>query len=521
MMIQTEHAVDHRVVFLAPTRKDAATTVALLEGAGIAVHACADFDDAFHQLSVGAALFLVPEELLGPVQRANLGTFLHEQPPWADLPLLVLAQTGANSAATEEAMRMLGNVTLLERPMRGATLLSAVRSAMRARQRQYQIREYLEDRARTEEALRLTDQRKDEFLATLGHELRNPLAPLQTGMHLLRLGKLDRSRTKSVLDVMGRQVTHLVRLVDDLLEVSRVTRGLIDVRFAALNLVSVVRAAIESCLPMIHAAGHQIDVSLPATAIPVSGDAVRLTQVFTNLLTNAAKYSDSGGRIFVRAAIEDDRAVVSVRDTGIGIPPAYLGAVFDMFMQVERSSRRAQGGLGIGLTLVRTLVEMHHGRVEAHSDGPGTGSQFVVTLPLQAAAYGAESVASSTLQAFPSRRILVVDDNRDAADTLGTLLEALGSAVQVVNSGDAALSSLDSFQPDTVLLDIGMPGMDGYEVARRIRALPDHAGVLLVALTGWGQYEDQRRARAAGFDHHMVKPPDIDRLRQLLLAETR
>jgi signal transduction histidine kinase/ActR/RegA family two-component response regulator len=519
MITQTEHAIDHRVVLLAPTRKDAATTVALLEGAGIAVHACPDFDDAFHQLSVGAALFLVPEELLGPAQRANLGRFLREQPPWADLPLLVLAQTGANSAATEDAVRTLGNVTLLERPMRVATLLSAVRSAMRARQRQYQIREYLEDRARIEDALRLTDQRKDEFLATLGHELRNPLAPLQTGMHLLRLGRLDRTRTTNVLDVMGRQVTHLVRLVDDLLEVSRVTRGLIDVRFEAVDLVTVVRAAVESCLPMIRAADHQIDISLPATPIPVSGDAVRLTQVFTNLLTNASKYSDSGGRIMVRAAVEYDRAVVSVRDTGIGIPPAYLGSVFDMFMQVERSSRRAQGGLGIGLTLVRTLVEMHHGRVEAHSAGPGTGSEFVVTLPLLTTAR-TESMTSSTLQAFPKRRILIVDDNRDAGDTLGTLLEALGCIVQVVNSGRAALSSLDTFRPDTVLLDIGMPELDGYEVARRIRALPDHAGLLLVALTGWGQYQDQRRARAAGFDHHMVKPPDIERLRQLLLAET-
>jgi CheY-like chemotaxis protein len=239
--------------------------------------------------------------------------------------------------------------------------------------------------------------------------------------------------------------------------------------------------------------------------------------VFTNLLTNACKYTNRGGRIQVRAVVNGDEVAVSVRDNGIGIPASYLGSVFDMFMQVERSSRRAQGGLGIGLTLVRTLVEMHHGRVEARSDGPGTGSEFVVTLPLLSAIHAA-SEPSPSLEAIPSRRVLIVDDNGDAAETLGTLLERLGAVVAVVNSGRSALSAFDTFRPDTVLLDIGMPGMDGYEVARRLRALPNHGDVQLIALTGWGQHHDQRRARAAGFDHHMVKPPDIGRLRQLLTA---
>jgi CheY-like chemotaxis protein/two-component sensor histidine kinase len=336
-------------------------------------------------------------------------------------------------------------------------------------------------------------------------------------MHLLRLGKMDAERASGVLDVMERQVTHLVRLVDDLLEVSRVTRGLIDVRLGALDLVSVVQAAIESCQPMIRAGRHHLDVTLPPIVIPVSGDAIRLTQVFTNLLTNACKYSDSGGRIQVEAVVNGDEVAVSVRDNGIGIPASYLGSVFDMFMQVERSSRRAQGGLGIGLTLVRTLVEMHHGRVEARSDGPGMGSEFVVTLPLLSAVH-AESEPSPSLETMPTRRILIVDDNGDAAETLGTLLESLGAVVAVVHSGRSALAAFDTFRPDTVLLDIGMPEMDGYEVARRLRAMPNHADVQLIALTGWGQHHDQRRARAAGFDHHMVKPPDIGRLRQLLTA---
>jgi signal transduction histidine kinase len=509
--------LDERVVLLAPTRKDSATTVTLLERAGIAVHPCADFEEAFGELARGAALFLVPEELIGVEQRARLGEFLREQPPWSDLPMLILTQAGANSIAAQDAVRMLGNVTLIERPVRVATLLSAVQTAMRARQRQYQLRGHLEERTHIEDTLRLADQRKDEFLATLGHELRNPLAPLLTGMHLLRLGKMDAERASGVLDVMERQVTHLVRLVDDLLEVSRVTRGLIDVRLGALDLVSVVQAAIESCQPMIRAGRHHLDVTLPPIVIPVSGDAIRLTQVFTNLLTNACKYSDSGGRIQVEAVVNGDEVAVSVRDNGIGIPASYLGSVFDMFMQVERSSRRAQGGLGIGLTLVRTLVEMHHGRVEARSDGPGMGSEFVVTLPLLSAVH-AESEPSPSLETMPTRRILIVDDNGDAAETLGTLLESLGAVVAVVHSGRSALSAFDTFRPDTVLLDIGMPEMDGYEVARRLRAMPNHADVQLIALTGWGQHHDQRRARAAGFDHHMVKPPDIGRLRQLLTA---
>jgi signal transduction histidine kinase len=520
MIDRADRLLNDRVVLLAPTRKDSATTVTLLKGAGIAVHACADFDSALRELPRGAALFMVPEELLGPEQRVRLGALLHAQPPWSDLPMLVLTQAGANSVDTEDAVRTLGNVTLLERPLRVATLLSAVRSAMRARQRQYQIRGYLEDRRRTEESLRVADQRKDEFLATLGHELRNPLAPLQTGMHLLRLGNLDSGRSSNVLDVMERQITHLVRLVDDLLEVSRVTRGLIDVRFGALDLVSVVQAAIDSCQPLIRAAGHHLDVTLPSSPVPVSGDAVRLTQVFTNLLTNACKYCDSGGRIHVRATVDGDHVVVSVRDNGIGIPEAYLGSVFDMFMQVERSSRRAQGGLGIGLTLVRTLVERHRGRVEARSGGAGAGSEFIVTLPLLAMAQ-TKSERPAAIEAFPPRRVLIVDDNGDAAEMLGVLLETLGSVVKVVNSGRSALSVFDAFRPDTVLLDIGMPEMDGYEVARRLRAMSSSSAVLIIALTGWGQLHDQRRARDAGFDHHMVKPPDIDRLRQLMMAEVR
>ena len=268
------------------------------------------------------------------------------------------------------------------------------------------------------------------------------------------------------------------------------------------------------------AARHELTVDVPSEPIVVTGDAVRLTQVFANLLTNAAKYTNAGGHIWLAVRKEGERAIVSVRDDGIGIPPAQLASVFDMFTQVDRSSRRSQGGLGIGLTLVRSLVTIHGGRVEARSPGPGAGSEFIVDLPIligrRIRAHKAKSLGK-----FPPRRILVVDDNRDAAETLGALLSGLGATVSVADSGPAALEILKTFQPEAVLLDIGMPEMDGYEVSRRIRATPDHGRVLLIALTGWGQEDDLRRSRAAGFDHHLVKPPDVDKLRDLLTAVRR
>jgi CheY-like chemotaxis protein len=334
-------------------------------------------------------------------------------------------------------------------------------------------------------------------------------------MQLLRLGKLGEARTLTIMAIMERQVAHLVRLVDDLLEVSRITRGLMEVRHDPLDLVSVVRAALDTCRPALEAASHRLEIDLPDSPIPVAGDAVRLTQVFVNLLTNAAKYTNAGGRIRVTATRTNGHAHVSVLDNGIGIPSTHLKSVFDMFMQVDRSSRRAQGGLGIGLTLVRTLVEMHGGRVEAHSAGAGAGSEFLIELPVLSEKL-TENAPPAALGRIPDRRILVVDDNRDAAETLGALLGSLGATVAIANSGRTALESLDQFDPDAMLLDIGMPEMDGYEVARQVRARPNHAHTLLIALTGWGQDQDYKQTQRAGFDHHMVKPPDIDKLRKLL-----
>jgi signal transduction histidine kinase/ActR/RegA family two-component response regulator len=510
-------ADERRLLLLAPTARDAATTHAMLSPLGVRVDICRTFEVLLQELPAGAGAILLPEEAASSARNSALRALLADQPPWSDLPVLILTRTGADSADSGEAVRTLGNVTLLERPVRLATLVSAVRSALRARDRQYQIREHLAERARAEESLRLADRRKDEFLATLGHELRNPLAPLLTALKLLKTTGTQDPVAIRVGAVMDRQVNHLVRLVNDLLEVSRITRGLIDVQREPLDLAFVVHSAVDTSRPAVDEAGHELSVELPAEPVTVYGDAVRLTQVFANLLTNAAKYTNAGGRIRIGVRREGGRALVSVRDNGIGIAADQLQAVFEMFTQVDRSNRRAQGGLGIGLTLVRSLVTMHGGRVEACSAGLGCGSEFVVDLPA-VAERAATALEADAPAEFPRRRILVVDDNCDAAEMLADLLRVLGATVSVAHTGRAALDTLASFDPDAVLLDIGMPDMDGYEVARRIRATPDYRGVLLIALTGFGQEHDQRRSRDAGFDHHVVKPADIDGLRHLLMS---
>src|SRR6185436_19308808 len=432
------------------------------------------------------------------------------------LPLLILTRQGADSPDSAEAWRTLGNVTLLERPTRVTTLVSAAQTAIRARSRQYQIRGHLSERLKNEQALRSADRRKDEFLATLGHELRNPLAPISNSLEIMKLsGAFDDPRTRQAGEVMERQIHHLNRLVDDLLEVSRITRGVIEVRRESLDLSSIVKAAVETSRPVLDNLRHELIVDLDPDAIFVGGDPVRLTQVFANLLNNAAKYTNHGGRISISTRRDHGDAVITVKDNGIGIAPNALSQVFDMFMQVDRSTRRSQGGLGIGLTLVKSLVGMHGGTVEARSEGPGLGSEFIVRLPVLVEASTAHET-SRRIKPLPSRRILIVDDSRDGGESMAMLLRVLGAEVALAHSGRHALECVDAFRPDVVLLDIGMPGMDGYEVARRIRSNPSNRHMSLIALTGWGQEEDRRRSVAAGFDHHLVKPADIEQLRQLL-----
>jgi signal transduction histidine kinase len=376
------------------------------------------------------------------------------------------------------------------------------------------------ERLRFIEELRESDRRKDEFLALLAHELRNPLAPLRNSLNILQLMGQDDPASERIRETMERQVNHLVRLVDDLLEVSRITRGKVELRKENIELAAVVRNAIETSRPLIDAAGLQLAISLPQEPIVLHGDPVRLAQVLANLLNNAAKYTNEGGQIWFTAREDNDEAVISIRDTGIGISAEALPKVFDMFMQGDRSANRSHGGLGIGLTLVRTLVELHEGTVTALSEGLGRGSEFVLRLPLAKTRSVATDDRSprTASNGRQVQRILVVDDNVDSATTLGTLLTFLGSEVEIANDGPSALAAMEKYRPNFVLLDIGMPGMDGFEVAKRIRKRPEFDGVTLIALTGWGQEEDHRRTREAGFDHHLVKPADLDALQALLLS---
>jgi signal transduction histidine kinase len=373
---------------------------------------------------------------------------------------------------------------------------------------------------RAEEARKESEhRRKDEFLATLAHELRNPLAPICDALHILEYSG-DARATNRLHEIMERQVNHMVRLVDDLLEVSRITRGKIELCKAPVELAAIVHAAAEVSKPLIESGGHELTIDLPAEPLMLDADAVRLTQVFFNLLDNAAKYTVNGGCIEVAAQRSAAHVIVSVRDNGIGIASDILPQVFDMFAQSDHSTARNHGGLGIGLTLVRGIVEMHGGEVEARSAGPRLGSEFVVRLPL------AENFqpASSSPELPPSnaglsrQRILVVDDNRDAAESLAMLLKVLGAEVDVVHDGPAALAALEDRRPAVVLMDIGMPGMDGYQVAQLIRQDPRFHDITLIALTGWGQEEDRRRAHASGFDHHLLKPVDIQALQTLLMT---
>ncbi|HET9471585.1 MAG TPA: ATP-binding protein [Usitatibacter sp.] len=644
-------SLERRLLILAPTGRDAPLTGTVLAEGGVRSAICDDMAALVREIGRGAGAVLVSEEAV--VDEAilhHLGERLARQAPWSDLPVLLLSRPGADSPIVRQAVRLLGNVTLLERPVRVPALMTAVQTALRARQRQYNAREHLADldhiakalresegrlqaifanaavgiaeltadgrfalvndslcrllgekresllslplaalahgddredvarlmprlaagemetfvgerrfvrhdgetvwlklalapakaaedggmrgavvvedvteRKHAEDDLREADRRKDEFLATLAHELRNPLAPIRNSLHIFRMAGVQDPGVKRVVDMMERQVAHMVRMVDDLLEISRISRGKIELRKERVELAGVLRSAVDTSLPLIEAARHRLSVEVPEGSLVLDADPVRLAQVFANLLNNSAKYTREGGEISVKAGVEPGMAVVRVKDNGEGIPPAMLERVFNMFTQLNTGAR-AHGGLGIGLTLAKTLVHLHGGTIEAASEGGGKGSEFVVRLPLAAGAPRVEAIAPpAEAMAGVGRmhRVLVVDDNHDAADSLGMLLRLLGAEVMVVHDGRSALAAMKTFRPTVVLLDLGMPEMNGLEVARRMREDPESRRTTLVALTGWGQREDRRRTHEAGFDYHLVKPADVGTLQSILsLQET-
>jgi signal transduction histidine kinase/ActR/RegA family two-component response regulator len=512
-----------RVLLLLPTARDADITCTILEDNGLPCHVCRDATDLREQLALGAGALLMGEELLqADGVHAALAQTLEAQGAWSDLPVLILTGRGADSLAVGDAVAVLGNVTLLERPLRVSALLSALRTSLRARARQYEIRDHLDALERARDAEADAVRRKNEFLAMLAHELRNPLAPIRNALHVLAMDDGDAQRRQILHATMSRQVDHMVRLMDDLMEASRVSRGRIELRRRAIDLRVALRSALELSAPLIEAGCSTLRVDMPDAPLTVDADPVRLTQIFGNLLNNAAKYGRPGGRISVRAYAIDDSAVIEVTDDGVGIDPGVLPHVFELFTQGRRGRHRLQDGLGIGLALVKQLVEMHDGRVEVHSDGPDQGARVVVRLPSICDVPDSPDVHEGLPVPRPlgpgAMRVLVVDDNDDAARTLALMLELIGMDFRIASDGPAALTMAAAFEPHVCLLDIGLPGMDGYELARRFRADPRHAGTVLIAITGWAGAQDQQHARAAGFADHFRKPADITRLSALLEA---
>jgi two-component system, sensor histidine kinase len=516
-------SLENRVLALLPNAADAGRTVAFLGEVGIPCTACSDMAGLTRALSDGAGALLVTEELLLHDTVGLLRDALGAQPPWSAVPLIVLARETSDARVDSALVDVLADVTLVERPVRQRALISVVRSALRARRHQYDIRDALVERKRAAEELarqaaqlREADRRKDEFLATLAHELRNPLAPIRTGLDVLKRMPHSEAANRA-REMMDRQVGQMVRLIDDLMDVSRITLGKVTLKKERLTLRTVVDVAIETSRPLIDASHHTLVVDLPQEAIWVDADRTRLAQVLGNLLNNAAKYTPTGGQIAIVAGRDGDAAFVRIQDNGIGIARENISEAFELFSQLNRPLDRLHGGLGIGLALVKRLMDMHDGSVAAESEGVGRGTAVTIRLPATPAA----SEAASALPAAggpnaEARRILVVDDNVDAAESLSMLLESLGHDIRMAHTGPAALKTALDFGPDLVLLDIGLPGLSGYEVARRFRADEKLAPAMLVAVTGWGSDEDRKKASDAGFDVHLTKPIEMTAIERVL-----
>ncbi|ALK99096.2 hypothetical protein AM586_25790 [Massilia sp. WG5] len=378
-------------------------------------------------------------------------------------------------------------------------------------------------RKQVEDELRAANRQKDQFLAMLAHELRNPLAPIMTAAQLLKIGSLDARNIANASEIIVRQASHMTDLVNDLLDVSRVTRGLVTLEKEELDLNVIVAAAVEQVRPLVDARRHSLTLQLSGRSAHVIGDRTRLVQVISNILNNAAKYTAPGGRITLSVTVDDQRVLVAVRDNGVGIAPDILPYIFDLFTQAERTPDRSQGGLGIGLALVKSLITLHGGTVHADSDGLGQGSEFCICLPRLATPADAadEDAAGAVMQEPGGLRVMVVDDNVDAAQMLAALLEVQGHAVCVEYDAMGALERARRERPEVLLLDIGLPDLDGYELARRLRAQPESADATLVALTGYGQSQDRKEAEQAGFDHYLVKPADLDQVNEVLAEAAR
>lgn len=502
------------VLLVTPNPTDSRLAANFLAEEGVEQRVVGSLAEVLPQLGEETGCIVLVEEALVAAEVDALHGALQAQPPWSDLPLLLI---GAQGSSLSELVQGLfpesGNVTVLQRPIHPVSLVSAVKMALRARARQFEVRDLIAQRE-------LSLRHRDEFLAMLAHELRNPLAPIRNAVYLL--GQLPRQEPEFVhcRQMIDKQARHITRMVDDLLEVSRLELGKVELRLQRVELNEGVAAAVESCSASLRGRNHLLDLKLAPDSIAVRADPVRLEQVVCNLVLNAVKFTPDGGHIEVEVAREDGSALVAVTDDGPGIRPGMLESIFDLFAQESVTLARTKGGLGIGLTLARRLVELHGGSIRAFSDGLGHGSRFEVRLPVDAAE-SKPPVEPVDAREARAKRVLVVEDGVDTRESLGLLLSAWKHEVVFAENGLEGVDVARQARPDVAIIDIGLPGLDGYQVARRIRDEGSEwsRSVRLIALTGYGQESDRERALAAGFDVHVLKPLDPLELQKLVATE--
>jgi signal transduction histidine kinase/CheY-like chemotaxis protein len=519
-MTEASHAVRNdddlhqRVLVLAPIGRDAELARRVLAEVGVRANTCATSHELCEELRRGAGVVLLTDECLTDSALSALAACVREQPPWSDIPFVVLATPGGGPRLEQRALKRvspLGNVSLLERPVRVMILMSAIETALRARRRQLEVRALLAE-------LELAVHQRDQFLAMLGHELRNPIAALGYALELLGRAPPGGEASARQQSAIKRHVNHLGRLVDDLLDVARVTAGKIVIERKRVDIGELVRRCASSVEPAMRAQRLAVSTTIPPAPLVISGDPVRLEQVLVNLLTNAMKYTPSGGHVVILVEREGDEAVIRIEDDGIGIPTGMLSRIFDLFTQVDEALDRSRGGMGIGLTLVRRLVQLHDGTVSAESGHGRRGTRLIVRLPIDPAAVDETPLLAAVddTAATEPRHVLLIEDNADIRESMQELLKSYGHRVEVAEDGPSGVEVALASRPEFALVDIGLPGMNGYEVARAIRASLGKA-VILAALTGYGQPGDRNRALEAGFDVHLTKPVSLEQMNELLV----
>jgi two-component system, sensor histidine kinase len=500
-------------IFIAAPGRDGELTCQVLSEAGMSCKSVRSIAEFLVHATDGAGVALFAEEMLDQKSVSEVVEFLSRQPPWSDLPIIIV-EGHEDVRRKLKAFADLRNVSVLTRPMTLDGLVTSVSAALRARNRQYEVRDLLQEKEENA-------KRKDEFLAMLAHELRNPLAPVRTSLQVIKMHNLENNEIQKAVTVGERSIQHLSHLIDDLLDVSRITHGKVEMNSEPVDMAEVIRLVGDSVRGRADEKGVRFSVEIEGTHLMVVGDRTRLEQAIINMLDNAIKFTPPNGIVTVWVGFEPGQIIIRIKDTGVGIAAEDLPHVFDLFVQSDRSLDRTPGGLGVGLTIVKGIIEQHAGTVRLSSDGVGKGTVAEILLPRTG---NVVPFLDSPLSPSPFEgrlRVLVVDDNRDGADSLATFLTLTGCDARTAYDGKEALTLFQTFKPDAVLLDIGLPGMNGYEVAKHIRQHPEGQNVTIVAVTGYGRDDDRKSGQQAGFNHHLVKPIDLDTVGEILSASSR